>query len=251
LQNLFAYGKIFIYDLPPEEVNRTTPKAGDVSDKFVMPVKEVFLRPDLRMFEPYDKAIMNIIYKYVDPNDKSADTSHQIGHRNMLKKAVFDFYQSGQIIQAQNIYNRLRELYPREDVAEPDVRIFIRSRLRQELKRMTFNEVREMVLMMLQEAYFRYAVHDDDEAYAREKIAEEIHQAYQSKWEAENRIDLPDFKLMRYAAMRDFFNDRQYPFSFRRALLARIKVERPDLAEQFKAIEQQLIQEMEQTTQQK
>ncbi len=250
LQNLFAYGKMFIYDLPAEEVNRTAPKAGDVSDKSVLPTREVFLRPDLRMFEPYDKAIVNIINKYVDPNDESADTSHQIGHRNMLKKAVFDFYQAGHIIQAQRIYNRLRELYPREDVAELDVQIFVRARLREQLKNLTYNEAREMVQMMLQEAYFRYAVHDDDEAFAREKIAQEVHQAYQAKWEAENRIDLPDFKLMRYAALLDFFNDQQYPLSFRRALLARIKVERPELAEQFRAIQEQILQQAEKSPQQ-
>jgi hypothetical protein len=55
---------------------------------------------------------------------------------------------------------------------------------------------------------------------------------------------------MRYTALRDFFNDVQYPPAMRQNLLGRIKVERPQLAEQFSQIEEQLEKESQQKPQQ-
>ncbi len=103
--------------------------------------------------------------------------------------------------------------------------------------------------MMLQESYFRYAVRDDDESYAREKMAEEVHRHYQSAYLDENRIDLPDLKLMKYFALLDFFNDSRYPLNMRRNLLARIKIERPELAEQLKQEEEKLLKQLEEQSQ--
>jgi hypothetical protein len=45
---------------------------------------------------------------------------------------------------------------------------------------------------------------------------------------------------MRFNAINDFFNDQDYPPEMRQNLIARIKIERPDIAEQFSQIEQKL-----------
>jgi hypothetical protein len=245
LQNLFRYGKIFIYDVKPDQ-NSQPPGLAAAPQ----PAKEIFLRPDLRMFDSYNKAITEIIRKYTDPNDNFQD-SHKVQHRNMLSNAVFAFYQSGHKHRAQSIYDYLRRLYPREEFSNPSVEYFAKQQLREEIKNITAAKADQMVSTMLREAYFRYAVRDDDEAFAVEKLAEEIHDTYNRQFSDEKgRMGLPEFRLMRYVAILDFFNDQDYPPVMRQNLLARIKIERPQLAEQFSQIEQQMLRESQQESKQ-
>jgi len=242
LQNLFRNGRLFIYDVPPQA------PSDSPSQRPQWMTKEVFLRSDLRMFDAYNKSVLAIIEKYKDIKKHSTHESLKKGHANMLKNALFSFYQAGHMQQAQKIYKQLRQLYPSDEFKVPML-IFVRNRLRKELTNIGLNNAKEIVQMMLQESYFRYAVRDDDEAFAREKMAEEIHNHYQSAYLDENRIDLPDFKLMRYFALLDFFNDYRYPLNMRRNLLARIKIERPELAEQLKQEEEKLLKQLEEQSQ--
>ena len=232
LQNLFRNGKIFIYNVPTETSN--VPQATG---------HEIFLRPDLRMFEPYNKSVLAIIEKYKGQRSYESLCN---GHRNMLKNAVLSFYQAGHISQAQKIYNQLRHLYPRDEFKVPLV-AYARNRLREELQSIGINDAKEIIQMLLRESYFRYALRDDDEAASREKMAKEVYDHYQAEYSDENRIDLPDFKLLRYFALLDFLNDQQYPPNLRRNLLGRIKIERPKLAEQLEQQERKFQKQLEQS----
>ena len=245
LQNLFRNGKIFIYN-PPSKA-QTQDQTGSTQDQ---PWKSIFLRPDLRMFESYNKAVMAVIEQNREFEESRPGTffSFQIGHRNMLKNAVLLFYQAGHIKPALRIYKQLRELYPSDESKVP-LLVFVRNRFREELEGLEFHNVREMIEMLLRESYFRYAVRDDDEAFGREKMAKEIHTLYQKKHDDEHRIDLPDLKLLRYTALLDFFNDPQYSTQLRQNLLGRIKVERPELAEQLMQQEQKLLEKTTQPAQ--
>jgi hypothetical protein len=243
LQGLFRNGKIFIYDVPvqiPSDSNSQTPQTKME--------KEIFLRPDLRMFESYNKAALARIekYGYLEETKTGSLQSLKDSHRNMLKNAIFSFYQAGHIQQAQKIYDQLKELYPQDEFKVPLV-VFVRNRLREELQNVTIDNAKEIVGMMLRESYFRYAMHDDDEAFGREKMAKEVHDHYQSAYSDENRIDLPDFTLLRYLAIMDFLNDQQYPPNMRLALYNRIRIERPELAEQLKKQEEELLKQLEQS----
>ena len=244
LQNLFRNGRIFVYDVPaqtPSDSSSQTPQT---------PTKEVFLRSDLRMFDAYNSSALARIKKYeeVGPEKTKRGSLQSLknGHRNMLKNAIFSFYQAGHRRRAQKIYKKMRQLYPSDDFKVP-LDAFVWNRLREELRNIGLNNAKEIVQMMLRESYFRYAVRDDDEAFGREKMAKEIHDYYQSAYLDENRINLPDFKLMRYFALLDFFNDYQYPLNMRLNLLARIKIERPELAEQLKQLEEKLQKQSEQS----
>ncbi len=239
LQNLFRNGKIFIYNIPVEA------SVDSSSQPPQTPTKEVFLRTDLRMFEPYNKSVLARIEKYKDLK-KGTYRSLRMGHRNMLKNALFSFYQAGHIPYAQKIYNQLRKLYPQDDFKVP-LLTFVKNRLREELRSIGLNDAKEMVQMMLRESYFRYAVRDDDEAFAREKMAKEIYDHYQSAYRDENRIDLPKFTLLRYFALLDFINDQQYPPNLRRNLLGRIKIERPELARQLEQQEEKILKKLKQS----
>ncbi len=235
LQNLFRYGKIFLYDVQPREIKPSSVLSPLTTTKGSIPTKEIFLRPDLKMFQTYNKSVLEIMEKY--KGDKvfqpSAYGTMQDGHRNMLQNALFMFYQAGHAQQAQKIYEQLRQLYPRDEFKVSFVE-FMRNRLRTELRNIGVLDAQEMIQMMLQESYFRYAIRDDDEAFGREKMAKEIYDHYQSSYKDENRISLPDFKLMRYFALMDFIYDQQYPPELREGLFGRIKIERPELYEQLK-----------------
>ncbi len=104
------------------------------------------------------------------------------------------------------------------------------------MKSITINDATELILMSLREAYFRYAVHDDDEAYGRESWAKEVYNIYEKEYGEEDvlRVDLPSFEMMRYLGFIGFMNDNYYPQNLRRSLLSRIEVERPELVEKLK-----------------
>ena len=241
LQDLFRNGKIFIYDVQ-------LPSAPDESlTKPAVPIKEIYLRPDLRMFEQYNKSVLATIEKYRAINKKGTFQSMQDGHRNMLVNAAFSFYQAGHINQAQKIYNQLRKLYPKPEFNVSLV-IFVRNRLREELRSLGIHNAREIIQMMLRESYFRYAMRDDDEAAGREKMAQQTYEQYKSVCGDEQRVNLPDFKMLRYLALLDFLDDRRYPPNLRQNLIGRIKIERPKLAEQLEEQQRKLIQQMEEQT---
>jgi hypothetical protein len=242
LQNLFRMGKMFIHDVPVQV------PAQDGSQRTQTQVfKEVFLRPDLRMFEPYDRTVLAVLEKY--KNDSSYE-SLQNGHRNMLKNAVLLFYQAGHRPMAQKIYNEMRKLYPLEEFKSPAVETYVKKRFEEELGNIAITDASEMIVAMLNEAYFRYAMRDDDEAAGRESMAKEIWDYYQSKYPDEQRIDLADFKLLRYMALQDFLEDWLYPPNLRLSLLARIEIEKPELAEQLKPWKEQLDKQKDQIKQQ-
>jgi hypothetical protein len=245
LQNLFRYGKIFIYDVP---VQRSTENARNTtgSEQTIM-ARDIFLRPDLRMFEPYNQAVLAVLEKYKQLKEStyvSLQNGHR-NHRNMLKNAVLSFYQAGHIPQAQKIYDQLRKLYPLDEFKVPLV-IYARNRLFEELETLGIYNAREIIQMLLQESYFRYAVHDDNEAFGREKMAEEVHRHYMAKFPDLPRIDLPEMSVLRYLALRDFMDDWQYPPNLRRNLLGRIQIERPDLYKKLKLQEEKLLKQSQQ-----
>ncbi len=240
LQNLFRNGKIFIFELSipasPQDISQ---------EPQTQILKEVFLRPDLRMFEPYNSSVLAILKKYKEADDESRHQTLQNGHRNMLTNAVLSFYQAGHKGHAQKIYNQLRKLYPLEKFKVPLV-VFARQRFAEELESIGINDAKEQIIFLLRESYYLYAIRDDNTAAGREKMAEEIYNYYQSKYSDENRIDLPDFKLLRYFALFDFLNDQQYPPYLRQTLLSRIKIERPELFKQLDAEEKKLRKQAEQ-----
>jgi hypothetical protein len=245
LQNLFRYGKIYIYDVPVQRSSEAFKQ--DEQDEQRLLRREIYLRPDLRMFKPYNEAMMAVLDKYKVLKE-STYVSLQNGHRNMLKNAVLSFYQAGSFPedphrrQAQKIYEQLGRLYPLVDFKVPLV-IFVRNRLIEELESLGIDNATEIVQMLLREAYFRYAMRDDNEAFGREKMAEEIHQHYLEKFPDTNRIKLPEMSVLRYLALRDFLDDWQYPPNLKRNLFGRIKVERPDLYKELEQEEGKLIKQ--------
>jgi hypothetical protein len=202
------------------------------------------------MFDPYNKAMMAVLAKYKELKE-STYIAMQNGHRNMLKNAVLSFYQAGPEQEdphrrkAQKIYEQLSQLYPLDEFKVPLV-IFARNRLMEELERLGIDNATEIIQMLLREAYFRYAVHDDSEAFGREKMAEEVYEHYKAKFPGLPRIGLPEMPVLRYLALRDFLNDWQYPPNLRSNLLGRIKIERPDLYKKLIQQEEILLKKAQQ-----
>jgi hypothetical protein len=240
LQNLFRNGKMFIFE------QQLPPSPQDSSENPQQRIyKEVFLRPDLRMFEPYHKSFMAILDKYKEGEDQGRYVSLQNGHRNMLKNAVLSFYQAGHKDQAQKILNQLKKLYPLPEFNLPLV-VFARMRLLDELTSIGVNDAKEQITLLLRESYYLYSIRDDDAAASSEKIAEDVYTYYQLKYSDQNRIDLPALKLLRYFGLIDFLNDQQYNPDLRKNLLGRIKIEKPELFKQLEAEAEKLMKQSEQ-----
>jgi hypothetical protein len=237
LQELFRQGKIYIYSaaVPPE--------GADANSQSDAQVKAIYLRPDLRMFKPYNESVMNILEKYKIMNQGSY-SAMQIGHRNMLKNAVLNFYQAGHRQQAMEIYALMRKLYPLDDF-KVSIDVFVKQRFREEIVDMGLNSVRGVLQMILQEAYFYYAMRDDNEAAVNENIAKEAYDMYQERFgsSSQGRLGLPEFGRLKYFALLDFINDYQYPAILKENLYKRIEVEKPELYQELNRWRLQMIEE--------
>ena len=242
LQNLFRNGKIFIYELSlPASSQDPSQQAG------TQIYKEVFFRPDLRIFKSYNDSVLAILEKYKAGEDRGRYESLQNGHRNMLKNAVFSFYQSGHKPQAQQIYNQLRKLYPIDDFKIPAVDGYVKKRFQEELQSIGINDAKEMILMMLRESYYLYAIRDDDASFNREKMAEEVWNYYMLRHDdPEYRINLPKLPQLRYLALLDFIYDELYQPYLRESLFSRIRIEKPELFKQLEAEREKLRKQSEQ-----
>jgi len=150
----------------------------------------------------------------------------------MLINAVLTFYQAGQQAKAASVLAHLRQRYPREDFNVPLIS-FVRARMAEEMDRISGKDATEMVLMSLREAYFRFAVRDDNEAASLERWAREVYDMYQTDMADGARTALPPFDVMRYMAFRDFMEDAFYPDDLKLRLMGRIKLDRPDLFEKL------------------
>ena len=139
----------------------------------------------------------------------------------------------------------IREKYPDKKYEVPMV-VFVQKRLREELSSLGYSDFKEQIIMTLRESYFRFAMGEDEQAYAREKMARQIYDFYYENTEDQNRIGLPDFKFIRFAALLDFFNDQQYPAKLRMNLIKRIQQERPELADQIKEQQEMLRRQIQQ-----
>lgn len=224
LQNLFRNGKILIYDVPVE-----VPSADGMETQRVIR-KTIFLRPDLRFFEPYNRAQLAIIDKHKD--DRARCESLRNGHRNMLKNAVLSFYQAGHRREATKIYRQLRQSYPLDEFKVSLLK-YAQSRFVEELQTLGINDAKEQIAALLGESYYLYAIRSDGEAAGREKLAQDIHDYYTRQYSDGNRIDLPEMKWLRYAALISFLDNQLHPPYLKDNLLARIRIEKPELYQQL------------------
>ena len=232
LQNLFRYGKLFFFNV---EVRPTQPDGTPAQQPTL--VTDVFVRPDLRMFDRYHQAVLSVLDKYSSNGTREESLSN--GHRNMLKNAILDFYQAGLVSQAQRIYKQLRDFYPLPEFDMPLVE-FCRARFVDELQGLGITDATEQIGSLLKEAYYLYSILSDDESFGREALAQQVYDYYQRQYGDENRLALPEMRWMRYAALIDFLQDPQYPPYLQQNLRARIKAERPKLFEQLQQQEEEL-----------
>jgi hypothetical protein len=236
LQNLYYRGRMVVY------ISRI-PAENDPCD--IVERQSVFLFPDLRMFDRYDQVLRVLMEKYTRLEGNV--TSIKVAHKNTLKRAVFLFYQAGHMNKATKIYNTLRKEYPEDEDIKVSLSEYARKRFITQLQTMGINDAREMITFILQDAYYNYAVGNDDEAFGREWMAMEMYDYYQKDVgkEGVDRDVLPDFNVFRYIGISSFLNDARYPDYIRQNLLERIQIERPELYEKLEQQHEYFKQEME------
>ena len=240
LQNLFRYGKIVILE---GAVEADTAEASATEPQPQRMRRDIFLGPDLRIFDSYHKALLAILDKY--RGDSMRVQSLQNGHRNMLKNAVLSFYLAGLKGEALKIYNQLRGRYPIDDF-KVSLEQFVNNRFQEEVQSMGIDDAREQIILLLVEGYGLYAIRDDDRAAGREAMAQQVYDYYNAVHEPEFRIDLPPMRVLRYIALEQFLNSTAYPPYVQRRLLNRIQVEKPELFKQLEQTGAELYQRMQQ-----
>jgi hypothetical protein len=208
LQNLFGTGKLLIFKSDAPLVNHDPSDTTNQSQAANAGLT-VFLRPDLRYFNPYNDYMLKMLKKYDKDDERGAYESMQDGHRNMLKDAVFLFYQSGHRQQAQEIYDYMRKLYPLPGF-NISLQQYATNRLFEKLETLGITDATKQITAILKEAWYYYAIQDDDAVAGREKEARDIYDYYQSQHE-EVRVALPDFDKLKFTSMQDFRTDTQFP----------------------------------------
>ncbi len=223
LQNLYRGGKMIIYPIPGE-------------------LPSVFLRPDLDMFETCNRVWTEKIKKY-EVFERGNPKAVRIGRKNFLVNAMLSFYQMGRKGKAMQIYNLLRKEHYRKEFDVPLI-TFVKKRMAEEMQNIEITNARELILISLQEAYFRYAVHDDDEAAGLESWAKMVYGLYEKEYGDMSvlRLNLPSFEMLRYLGLSDFISNTFYPEYMRGSLLNRIKIEKPELIEKLRKQEEIFIE---------
>jgi hypothetical protein len=240
LQNLFRYGKIMIL----QGWENRGQQAQDVSQKAQSVLrKDIYLGPDPRVFDSYEKAFRAVYEKYA--TDRSRIESYQNGHRNMLKNAVLVFYQAGLRTEATKIYNELRKRYPLDEF-KVSLEQFAKNRIMEELDGLGITDASEQITSLLINAYGLYAVGDDNAASANEQLAQQVWDSYKSKFGDNERIDLPPVRVLRWFALNQFLNSDAYPRYVQQGLLARIEREKPDLFKELQQTGEEVRQQIEQ-----
>ncbi len=232
LQMLYRRGRVVLYEEPGQGT-------------------AVYLLPDMRMFDVCDRIWKRIIEKYEEfegGNPKAV----RGGHKNFLENAILMFYQSGHIQKAARIYRQLQTQheFDEQGFVQAEYKVpmmtFIRNRLKEEFESISIQDATEMIVSLLRDGYFRYALYEDEEAAGRENMAKEVYELYQQQMgqQEQYRVGLPPLDRLRYAAFILFLDDPSYPKTMRENLLARIRVERPDLYEKILQQEARIIEEM-------
>jgi hypothetical protein len=218
LQSLFRTGKLIIYPVPGQPAS-------------------VYTLPDLRMFDRYHEVAIKGIQKY-EALEKGNPKAVRGGPKNMLKNAVAMFYQAGHMAKAAKIYSYLRANYSTGAHSEDfpnSLLVFVRKRLAEELQNIGPKDAVEQIMMVLRDAYFRYAIYEDSQAFAREQWAKEVYTVYQKEKGSDAveqfRMGLPAFDEFKYHAFVEFLRDPLFPEHLRKSLLGRIEIERPELLE--------------------
>jgi len=119
--------------------------------------------------------------------------------------------------------------------------------MQEEFQGFSINDAKEVITMLLREAYFRYAVGEDNESKGREDMAMQAYEFYLRDYGTDDidRVNLPEFGRLRYMALIEFLNDEYFPVNMRQSLLARIQHERPELYERLDNERAKLLQEQD------
>ncbi len=220
LQGLCKQGKIVLYPLPDAPPS-------------------VFLLPDTRMFDTANRTWENIIDKYYRLEGEFGPTGMLNGHRNFLIDSIFTFFNAGMVEKAKQAYEYLRKKYPREDFNVP-LYTFAVNRFKEEMQGVTIYDATQLIIMTLKDAYFKYALREDEASAERERWAKKIYDIYKAENEAGideeveiRRLELPEFSYLRYQGIMMFLNDESYPEYMRRNFMGRVKVEQPELYEKL------------------
>jgi hypothetical protein len=229
LQDLFHSGNMQIFTtMAPAQATRGA-EGQEVFEKKFSPEIQIFLSQDLRMFPLAYEATLKIIEEFRD-SEKRLSKGIEDGSINMARAGILNLYLTGHRKHAQFYLADLQKRYPERGTFQVGLDDFIRNELREQLADITPKDAGDYINSMLREAYFRYALRDDENATIREKMAEQILAHFWKEYPDEaHRLGLPEFPQMRWQALKDFMIDPQLNPSVKAYLMQRLKTEDPQM----------------------
>jgi hypothetical protein len=229
LQDLFHYGHVQIFATAPPPTETRGTQGQEMFEKQFSPEIQIFLSQDLRMFPIAYQATLDII----DQFKKSAiplSKGMEDAAINMARSGIVNLYLAGHTKPARELLGQNRRRYPEREIFHPELEEFIRNEMKEAIEDISPKDASDYIDSMLRDAYFRYALRDDENATVREKLAEQVLDRFRKDYSKEqHRLNLPEFSNMRWLALKDFMSDPQVAPPVKGFLLQRLKVENPSM----------------------
>jgi hypothetical protein len=233
LQDLYHYGhlEIFSFQPPPEaspgesgqEVHNPTPPP---------PQLQLFVSQDLRMFPIAYHATLDLIKSYgADPEGFSGSIAS--ASINLARAGIVSLYLAGHRIIARRYFNDLQQRYPDKKDFQVEFEEFVRGEMSEMVQDIAPKDASDYIDSLLRDAFARYALRDDENAYLCEKWAEQILAVFKSQYPSDemDRLALLDFPQMRWLALQNFMGDPSVDPNIKDFLLQRLQTDDPALFE--------------------
>jgi hypothetical protein len=151
------------------------------------------LGPNLPLLPRADAAYEQMMAE--QPDRKEAMTG---GHINFLREAVFLLFVNNRLAEAEAWFRKLRERYPQAVPAGQTLESFATSRFEERLAGAPVDRIRATIEGLIESAYWRLAVGEDDEAAGYQQLARLLWQRHQSRFAGqEERVGLPPLQFIR------------------------------------------------------
>jgi len=234
LQDMFHYGHLQVFTVaPPPAASRRQP-GQEIVEAHEPPRVRVFLSQDLRMFPIAYRNTLDLIRSYESAGENiPGGVVH--GSINLARAGVVNLYLAGHIKMARKYYAELRRRQPENPDYQTSLEKFVENDFRRQVRDLSPRDASGYIIAMLSESYARSAIGDDENAAIRQKYAEQIYAAFNAEFtESGDRLRLLPMPRMKWLAMQNLFNDPAVDPNIKGLLLARLKVENPQMYERVR-----------------
>lgn len=150
-------------------------------------------------------------------------------HRNFIKDAVYFLYANNKTREAEYWFRRVQELYgfgPQVGLTNRTMEEYALTRVQEDINETSRDRQTAILQGMVSQAFYNYAVGEDDHAQGLERMAERIHANYAARTDHKSsvkRVELPPLsELKRNVLLEMLRPDPEVSAEFQAALRSRL-----------------------------